>query len=189
MDISFCKESEAGDEACRPDEPARRVLKWPRSYIAAGTLGGQQLRTIPGHFERGVLVAVVRGRGTGWKVHIAYACCRRYPYMVGCVLTASLLHVPRSEVVSGRARACPGYPALHLGSLGMPCIWEPEIPPSLWAAKSGQSWLQSNFSGQYCRGQPLCQGLPLISSLTGPKLSAKKVMGVRSPYYLTCKRL
>lgn len=66
-------------------------MKRPRSYIAAGTLGGQQLRTIPGHFERGVLVAVVRGGGTGWRVHTACALCRRCPYMVGCVLTASSL--------------------------------------------------------------------------------------------------
>lgn len=29
---------------------------------------------------------------------------------------ASLLHVPRSEVVSGRARVYPGYPALQLGT-------------------------------------------------------------------------
>lgn len=114
-------------------------------------MGGQQLRMIPGHFERGVLVAVVRGGGTGWRVHTAYARRRRCPTLLdvssqqaACVpkTAASLLHVPRSEVVSDRVRA--GWSSLAKpghAQATQPCCREPEMLPSLWAAKSGQGGL------------------------------------------------
>lgn len=142
-------------------------------------------------------MAVVRDVGTGWWVP-SLCLLQEVPCMVGCVLTASNLCGQNCREPAACTRV-----GSHLHqSQSMPWwqSWELKMPPPLLAPELGQSGLQPSFPGWHCEGghcagvRTLLQRLATVPGaatdfLTGPKPSAKKVTGVRCPYYLTPMKL